>query len=97
MKHYADIDVSLEYSSVCVVDSDGDGKIVGEAKVLSEPDALIAWFLGLELTLERNGLEAGPLSQWLHAAMTGAGLAVELLTFDRCEGLAWRYRKIGGC
>jgi hypothetical protein len=27
---------------VCVVDA--DGRIVREAKVLSEPDALIAWF-----------------------------------------------------
>ncbi len=42
MKQYAGIDVSLEYSSVCVVDA--DGRIVREAKVLSEPDALIAWF-----------------------------------------------------
>jgi len=77
VKHYAGIDVSLEYSSVCVVD--GDGKIVREAKVLSEPDALIAWFGELGLTLERIGLEAGPLSQWLHAALTKASLGVELL------------------
>jgi transposase len=42
MDHYAGIDVSLEYSSVCVLD--GSGKIVREAKVLSEPDTLIAWF-----------------------------------------------------
>jgi hypothetical protein len=40
MKEYAGIVVSLEYSSVCVVDA--DGRIVREAKVLSEPDALIA-------------------------------------------------------
>ncbi len=44
MKQYAGIDVSLEYSSVCVVDA--DGRIVREAKILSEPDALIAWFGG---------------------------------------------------
>ncbi len=42
MKQYAGIDVSLEYSSVCVVDA--DGRIVRKAKILSEPDALIAWF-----------------------------------------------------
>ena len=29
--------------------------------------------------LERIGLEAGPLSQWLYAAMRAAGLPVELL------------------
>ena len=41
--------------------------------------ALIAWFQGLAAPVERIGLEAGPLSQWLHAAMAKAGLAVELL------------------
>jgi transposase len=77
MDYYAGIDVSLEESSVCVVDS--AGKIIREAKVLSEPDALIAWFGGLGFGLSRIGLEAGPLSQWLYAAMKQAGLAVELL------------------
>jgi len=77
MDHYAGIDVSLECSSVCVVDA--SGKIVREGKVLSEPAALIAWFGSLGFGLERIGLEAGPLSQWLYAAMKQAGLAVELL------------------
>jgi len=69
--------VSLEQSSVCVVDA--DGQIVREAKVASEPEALISWFGSLGLQLARIGLEAGPLSQWLYAAMRAAGLAVELL------------------
>jgi transposase len=77
MKHYAGIDVSLEASSVCVMD--GTGKIVREGKVASEPEALIAWLSALGLSLTRIGLEAGPLSQWLYAAMRDAGLAVELL------------------
>src|SRR6478735_9394486 len=77
MYHYAGIDVSLECSSVCLVD--GAGKILRETKLLSEPEALIAWFRSLGLTCERIGLEAGPLSQWLYAAMRDAGLAVELL------------------
>src|ERR1700730_17852377 len=77
MDHYAGIDVSLEYSSVCVVNA--SGKIVREGKVLSEPDALINWFGSVGLELSRVGLEAVPLSQWLYAAMTQAGLVVELL------------------
>jgi transposase len=77
MKHYAGIDVSLEYSSVCVVDA--NGKISREAKVASEPEALIAWFRLSDFEFERIGLEAGPLSQWLFAALREAGLAVELL------------------
>jgi len=77
MEHYAGIDVSLECSSVCIVD--GSGKIVREAVVPSEPEALIGWFSSLGIGLARIGLEAGPLSQWLYAAMKQAGLAVELL------------------
>jgi transposase len=77
MDHYAGIDVSLECSSVCVIDA--TGKIVREAKVASEPEALIGWFGSLRLSVARIGLEAGPLSQWLFAAMREAGLAVELL------------------
>ena len=77
MNHSAGIDVSLERSSVCVVNA--SGKVVWEAKIESEPKALIAWFRSLGVTLERIGLEAGPLSQWLYAEMKEAGLAVELL------------------
>jgi hypothetical protein len=68
MDYYAGIDVSLEASSVCVVDA--SGKIIKEAKVISEPEALIAWFKGLPFALARIGLEAGPLSQWLYAGLT---------------------------
>src|SRR5512133_1633956 len=77
MEHYVGIDVSLESSSICVVD--GSGRIVREAKVASEPEALIAWFEGLEIGPSRIGLEAGPLSQWLYAGIRKAGFAIELL------------------
>ena len=62
---------------MCVVDA--TGRIVREAKVASEPEALAAWLRGLGLELARVGLEAGPLPQWLYAAMRDAGLPVELL------------------
>jgi transposase len=77
MDHYAGIDVSLEHSSVCVVDP--TGRIVCEAKVTSEPEALIAFLVGLNLPLARIGLEAGPLSHWLHAALIRAGFEAVLL------------------
>ena len=77
MEHYAGIDVSLERSSVCVVDA--TGRIVREAKVASEPEALVDFFRRLGLPLARVGLEAGPLSQWLHAGLAGAGFEAVLL------------------
>jgi transposase len=58
---------------------DTNGKIVREGKVASEPDALIGWLRSQGYELSRIGLEAGPLSQWLFAAMREAGLSVELL------------------
>jgi hypothetical protein len=55
MNHYAGIDVSLESSHVCVID--GSVKIVREAKVASEPEALIPWFGSMGLVPTRIGLE----------------------------------------
>jgi transposase len=77
VEHYAAIAVSLELSSVCVVD--GTGKIIRETKVASEPEALAALFNDTGLEFTRIGLEAGPLSQWLHAGLTAAGLPAILI------------------
>jgi transposase len=77
MEHYAGIDVSLERSSVCVVDA--LAKIVKEAKISSEPAALVAFFEALGFAVKRIGLEAGPLSQWLHGGLKRAGFEAVLL------------------
>ena len=74
MEHYAAIDVSLEWSSVCVVDA--AGQIVREAKVQSEREALVGFFAKSGLRFTRIGLEAGPLSQWLFSGLAQAGLPV---------------------
>ena len=66
-----------ELSSVCVVDA--QGKIVKEAKVASEPEAVVAFFEALGFAVKRIGLEAGPLSQWLHAGLKEAGFETVLL------------------
>ena len=71
MKYFAGPDVSLEWTSVCVVDK--EGQIVRETKVLSEPDALADFLAELDVDMDRIGLEAGPLSQWLHDGMADAG------------------------
>ena len=77
MEHYAGLDVSLELTSVCIVDERGG--IVCEAKVASEPEALIRFLQARELPFTRIGLEAGPLSQWLHAGLVAAGFETVLL------------------
>jgi transposase len=77
VEHYAGLDVSLEQTSVCVVDA--QGHVVCEAKVASEPEALIGLLQGQQLGIARVGLEAGPLSQWLHAGLVAAGFETVLL------------------
>jgi transposase len=77
MQYDAGIDVSLEQSSVCVVDA--AGKIVKEAKIAPDPKVLVTFFKGLGFPVTRIGLEAGPLSQWLYAGLTQAGFDVVLL------------------
>ena len=77
MDHHVGIDVSLELSSLCVLDA--AGKAVREAKVASEPEALVKFLRGLGLPIARVGLEAGPLSQWLHDGLRKAGYDVILL------------------
>jgi transposase len=77
VNYYAGIDVSLESSSVCIVDATGE--IVKEVKVESHPDALVKFFKAFGLPLAVIGLEAGPLSQWLYAGLTKAGFVTSLM------------------
>ena len=77
MEHYAGIDVSLELSSVCIVDA--KGTIVKETKVESDPGSLALFFQGLGIPITRIGIEAGPLSQWLFAGLIEAGYETVLL------------------
>jgi transposase len=74
MRHYAGLDVSVKETSVCIVDE--TGKICREVKTLSHPEDLLRVLQDAAWHLERVGLEAGPLSQWLFEGLTSAGLPV---------------------
>jgi transposase len=74
MDHCAGLDVSVNETSVCIVDD--TGRIVREVKVASEPAALLAVLTDPAYRFKRIGLEAGPLSQWLFSAVAEAGLPV---------------------
>lgn len=74
MEYFAGLDVSVKETSVCIVDA--DGRIVREAKVTSEPEALLALLQAWPGGFKRIGLEAGVLSQWLWSALAKAGLPV---------------------
>jgi transposase len=66
VEYYAAIDVSLELSSVCVVD--GSGKIIRETKVASEPEALVQFLRDTGLSFTRIGLEAGAVAHVVEIA-----------------------------
>ena len=55
MEHHAGLDVSLEETSVCIVD--GAGKIIWETQVAFEPEALVGYFSALEIKVVCIGLE----------------------------------------
>jgi transposase len=74
MKYYAGLDVSMKETSVCIVDE--TGKICRELKVVSHPDDLISVLKDPAICVDRIGLEAGPLSQWLFEGLAKAGLPV---------------------
>jgi hypothetical protein len=84
MEHYAGIDVSLERSSVCVVDA--QGKIVKEAKIASEPEAAVAFFETLGIAVKRIGL-ASP-DRWFRSLLASAQAC------NRCDNgpASWRYQ-----
>jgi transposase len=77
MPFHAALDVSLETTSICVVD--GEGTIVREGEVATDPDAIIAFLEGGGESFVRCGIEAGPLSPWLHGELTRYGLMVVCL------------------
>src|SRR3712207_2915256 len=74
MKHYAGLDVSLKETSVCILDQ--TGTICREIKVPSHPEDLLRILQDPAWQLERIGLEAGLLSQWLFNGLAEAGLPV---------------------
>jgi transposase len=74
---FAALDVSLEKTTICVLSL--DGSILREAVVTTDPEA-IADCLAMHLErLERIGLEAGPLSEWLVRGLADRGITAVLM------------------
>ena len=77
MELYAALDVSLETTSICIVDE--DGKIVAESAVASDPASIAEALSPHRKVLAHLGLEAGPLSAWLVDGLASHGLTATLL------------------
>ena len=71
MNLYVALDVSLEFTAVCVMDEEGE--LVLERKVASDPAAIAGLLFELPERPSCVGLEAGPLSEWLARGLAQAG------------------------
>jgi len=74
MEIYVGMDVSLKETSICVVD--GNGEIVTEATVLSEPEVIAEYIKNVAPNTVRIGLETGPTATWLWHELKSFGLPV---------------------
>lgn len=83
MKLYVGLDISQLETAVCVVDS--DGHVILETKVGTDPAAILSVLEEHRGDLERVGLEACPLSEWLFQELSAAGLPVVCLEVRRLK------------
>lgn len=73
-QHYVGLDVSLDTTSVCVIDQ--AGAVIWRGKCSTEPEA-IAKIVNIQApALVRVGLETGQLSNWLTLGLRRLGLPV---------------------
>jgi transposase len=77
MELYPALDVSLETTTVCVVDR--EGAIVLEGISASDPDILADCLAPYRPRLARLGFEAGPLSEWLVRGLSRHGFDAILM------------------
>jgi transposase len=69
---FVGLDVSLAKTAVCVVDR--DGVVLWQGKVPSEPGPLVTRLAEWSGTIDLAGIEACPLSEWLHRGLCEAGI-----------------------
>jgi transposase len=92
MMHYVGLDVSMEETSVCVIDL--AGATIWEGKVPSNPASIEAITRKWAPKAERIGLETGPTSTWLWHELNAAGLPVICIDARHAEAaLSMRLNK----
>jgi transposase len=74
MKLYAGLDVGLEETGLCIVDS--EGVTVREVKVSTEPEAIRGALEGTADRHDRVGVEASSLGIWLYRELQPAGVPI---------------------
>lgn len=84
MRLFVGLDVSLDKTTICVIREHGE--IIREDEATSEPEVLSHWLYELDGRIAVVGLEAGPLSRWLHCGLIEAGLDAVLMETRQVKG-----------
>ena len=84
MDLYIGLDVSLASTAICAVS--GQGKVINETTAASEPEELVRALGSLPGDVIAVGLEAGPLSQWLHKHLIEADFDTVLMETRQVKG-----------
>ncbi|WP_120633512.1 IS110 family transposase [Ruegeria sp. EL01] len=84
MRLYIGLDVSLAKTAICVISEHGE--IIKEAEATSDPEILARWLSALAHDIAAIGLEAGPMSQWLHRGLVELGLDAVLMETRQVKG-----------
>lgn len=106
LKQYVGLDVSLDLTSIAVVDE--NDQVVWRGSVVSTPDAITEVVQKHAKRADRVGLEAGQLSAWLYHGLRAKGLpvicidarhakaALSLKTTRRTRTMLWASPKLCG-
>ncbi|WP_299886060.1 transposase [uncultured Ruegeria sp.] len=84
MRLFVGLGVSLAKTAICVISEHGE--IIKEAEAASDPEVLARWLGGLDGGIAAVGLEAGPISQWLHRGLAELGLDAVLMETRQVKG-----------
>ena len=72
MTHFVGLDASKKMTSVCVMD--GDGNVVKETTLETDPAVIVAYLRGERRRYRRIGLESTGFAPWLYEGLAKAGL-----------------------
>jgi transposase len=85
MAHFVGLDASKKTTSVCVVD--GDGNVIQEGTVGTDPAAIAAYLRGERRRYRRIGLESIEFAPWLYEGLAKAGLPIICIEARHAHGV----------
>jgi transposase len=85
MSYYVGLDISLDSTSICIVDQ--EGSIFREGETGTDPGEIRRFLESCAVPLKRVGLEAGSLSIWLYHDLLAAGVPVVCIETRHAHGV----------